>query len=53
MPKLTFADEKCDVQFSEAQSILEISKETKLEHLHVCGGLGKCSTCRVQILDGS
>ena len=52
MPKLTFADEKCDLQFLEAQSILEISKENKLEHLHVCGGLGKCSTCRVQILDG-
>ena len=53
MPKLTFADEKCDVQFSEVQSILEISNENKVEHLHVCGGLGKCSTCRVQILDGS
>ena len=52
MPKLTYADEKCDVQFSEAQSILEISNENKVEHLHVCGGLGKCSTCRVQILDG-
>ena len=52
MPKLTYADENCDVQFSEAQSILEISNENKVEHLHVCGGLGKCSTCRVQIVDG-
>ena len=52
MPKLTYTDEKCDVQFSEAQSILKISNENKVEHLHVCGGLGKCSTCRVQILDG-
>ena len=52
MPKLTYTDEKCDVQFSEAQSILQISNENKVEHLHVCGGLGKCSTCRVQILDG-
>ena len=51
MPKLTYTDEKCDVQFSEAQSILNISNENKVEHLHVCGGL-KCSTCRVQILDG-
>ena len=52
MPKLTYADEKCDFSFSEAQSILEISNENQVEHLHVCGGLGKCSTCRVQILTG-
>ena len=52
MPKLTYTDEKCDVQVSEAQSILQISNEIKIEHLHVCGGLGKCSTCRIQILDG-
>ena len=26
--------------------------ENQVEHLHVCGGLGRCSTCRVQILDG-
>lgn len=52
MPKLTYADEKREVEFSEAQSILEISNENQVEHLHVCGGLGRCSTCRVQILDG-
>ena len=52
MPKLTYTDEKREVEFSEAQSILEISNENQVEHLHVCGGLGRCSTCRVQILDG-
>jgi len=52
MPKLTYADEKREVEFSEAQSILEISNENQVEHLHVCGGLGRCSTCRVQILNG-
>ena len=52
MPKLNYTDEKHEVEFSEAQSILEISNENQVDHLHVCGGLGRCSTCRVQILDG-
>tara|TARA_Y100001934_G_C11912281_1_gene567184 strand:- start:142 stop:252 length:111 start_codon:yes stop_codon:yes gene_type:complete len=30
MPKLTYADEKNEVQFSEAQSILEISNENQV-----------------------
>ena len=51
-PKLTYADEKRKVKFSEAQSILEISNENQVEHLYICGGLGRCSTCLVQILDG-
>ncbi len=33
-------------------SLLDISIENKIPHIHECGGNGKCSTCRVRILDG-
>ena len=34
-------------------SLLDASIENKIPHLHECGGNGKCSTCRVRILEGS
>lgn len=34
-------------------SILDASIENKIPHLHECGGSGKCSTCRVRILEGA
>ena len=52
MPKLFYTDDNCEFSFSEAQNILKISQENEIDHLHVCGGLGKCSTCRVQIIEG-
>ncbi|MGF1624060.1 MAG: adenylate/guanylate cyclase domain-containing protein [Alphaproteobacteria bacterium] len=33
-------------------SILEVSQGQNLPHAHVCGGRGRCSTCRVRIGDG-
>lgn len=34
-------------------SLLDISMENKIPHLHECGGNGKCTTCRVRILEGN
>lgn len=34
------------------RTILDISLEHKIPHLHECGGHGKCSTCRVRIHRG-
>ena len=36
----------------ENQSLLQISIANKVPHLHECGGHGKCTTCRVRIIDG-
>ena len=36
----------------QESSLLDISIENKIPHLHECGGSGKCTTCRVRILDG-
>lgn len=33
-------------------SILDTSIDHKIPHLHECGGNGKCTTCRVRILEG-
>ncbi|MFO1121689.1 MAG: adenylate/guanylate cyclase domain-containing protein [Hyphomicrobiales bacterium] len=33
-------------------SVLEASRETGIPHMSVCGGRGRCSTCRVRVLKG-
>jgi adenylate cyclase len=34
-------------------SILEASRQERIPHASVCGGRGRCSTCRVRVLSGS
>jgi adenylate cyclase len=34
-------------------SILEASRQERIPHASVCGGRGRCSTCRVRILSGT
>lgn len=34
------------------KTILDISIENKIPHLHECGGNGQCTTCRIRVLDG-
>jgi class 3 adenylate cyclase/hemoglobin-like flavoprotein len=34
------------------KSLLQISLEHKIPHLHECGGMGKCTTCRVRVHEG-
>ena len=40
------------VSINPGLSILEASRSAGIPHVSVCGGRGRCSTCRVQILDG-
>ncbi len=35
------------------RSLLDISVEQKIPHLHECGGNGHCTTCRVRVIEGS
>ena len=35
------------------ESLLDISIANKIPHLHECGGNGKCTTCRIRVVDGS
>ncbi|HMJ46034.1 MAG TPA: adenylate/guanylate cyclase domain-containing protein, partial [Ferruginibacter sp.] len=49
--QITFIGEKT-INISEGQSILSASLDAGIPHFHACGGNGKCSTCRVLILEG-
>ncbi|WP_137157522.1 adenylate/guanylate cyclase domain-containing protein [Rhizobium sp. FKL33] len=41
------------VTVPKGSSILEASRAGGVPHVSVCGGKGRCSTCRVQVLDGA
>jgi class 3 adenylate cyclase len=36
----------------DGQTLLDVSIRQRIPHLHQCGARGRCTTCRVQILDG-
>lgn len=38
---------------SSDKSILDISIENKIPHLHECGGNGRCTTCRIRVIQGA
>ncbi|WP_072658953.1 adenylate/guanylate cyclase domain-containing protein [Mariprofundus micogutta] len=37
---------------SSQETILESSLKAGIEHTHVCGGKARCSTCRVEVIEG-
>lgn len=37
---------------SPGNTILEATLKAKINHIHVCGGNARCSTCRIYIVDG-
>ncbi|MEJ7828294.1 MAG: 2Fe-2S iron-sulfur cluster-binding protein [Segetibacter sp.] len=41
------------VEVNQGQSLLDASLKAGIQHIHVCGGNAKCSTCRVIILEGA
>ncbi len=41
-----------EIDITDEESILLASLRNNIAHLSACGGTGKCSTCRVEILDG-
>ena len=40
------------VRVTRGTSILEASQQHRIPHAAVCGGRGRCSTCRVRVLQG-
>jgi adenylate cyclase len=38
--------------FPKGRSILEVSRAAGIPHASVCGGRGRCSTCRVRVVKG-
>src|SRR3984893_8288821 len=52
MPRVTYFDETTLEDVPGGQTLLDLSIRHRIPHLHQCGGHGRCTTCRVQILDG-
>ena len=42
-----------EVKIHTGTTLLEASLMHNIEHAHVCGGNGRCSTCRVRVIDGA
>lgn len=47
-----FLPDDCVVEIGPEESLLDASLREDLPHTHVCGGTGRCSTCRVRIEAG-
>src|ERR1700726_3640674 len=52
MPRVTYFHETTLEDVPRGQTLLHVSIRHRIPHLHQCGGYGRCTTCRVQILDG-
>ncbi len=52
MQKVTYFHEVTLDDVKEGQTLLDVSIRHRIAHLHQCGGRARCTTCRVQILDG-
>jgi ferredoxin len=46
--RLTYPDRV--IRMPQGVSVLEASLRNGVPHAHVCGGRGRCSTCRIRIL---
>jgi class 3 adenylate cyclase len=52
MAKVHCLPDKIDAVAPEGEDLLHALLHAAVPHAHACGGHGRCSTCRVQILDG-
>lgn len=51
MIEIDFDTDKVITTEDTSKSLLQHSLDAKIPHMNVCGGRGKCSTCRVMVLD--
>ena len=43
-------DRKVDVE--KGSSVLAASMKAGIKHMHLCGGRGLCTTCRIRVVEG-
>lgn len=53
MSVLTFDDLGIELAVDAPKTVLEASLEELIEIRHNCGGIGMCTTCRVQVVRGA
>ena len=52
MPQIYFYPDEKKINLKEDESILTASLKEGIPHVHACGGEGRCTTCRVLVLEG-
>jgi len=49
--QVEFVGEKL-ISIDKEQTLLDASLQAGIPHFHACGGKGKCTTCRIMVLEG-
>ena len=49
--RVTYPDGRM-VRVPRGASVLEASRRGRIPHASICGGRGRCSTCRIRVVDG-
>jgi adenylate cyclase len=55
MPNITYycdTEKKLVVDYQTGDTILEVSLKNNIPHYHACYGNARCTTCRIQVLQG-
>ena len=52
MPKINFLPDKKVLEVENGETILQTAIRNNIPHVNACGGEGKCTTCRLVILEG-
>src|SRR5688500_12318347 len=52
MPKLTVEDVGTFEIADQKRLVLALEQDAGIDQLHACGGNARCTTCRVEFLDG-
>jgi adenylate cyclase len=52
VPKAYYLPDKIETEVKEGQTLLQAAVAAGINHVSVCGGIGRCSTCRVIVVDG-
>ena len=52
MPKINFLPDNKTFEAQEGETILDTAARNGIPHVNACGGEGKCTTCRLLILEG-
>ena len=52
MPKIDFLPDNKVFEVEPGESILHTATRNEIPHVNACGGEGKCTTCRLLILEG-
>jgi len=42
-----------EVEIEKGSSVLAASMRAGIKHMHLCGGRGLCTTCRIRVVDGA